>query len=243
MKLLLIRHGDPDYLNDTLTARGRQEAEYLADRMEQLTVDACFVSPLGRAKHTADATLNRTGWPAVECDWLREFHAPIHRPDRPERESICWDWLPEHWTTDERFFDPERWSEHDVMVEGQVRKEYDRVAENLDRILADHGYVREGRHYRAERANHETLAFFCHFGVGCVMLSHLLGISPMILWQGFCAAPTSVTTLVTEERRPGMAFFRMTGYGDISHLYVNGMEPSFAARFCECYTDVEDRHD
>ena len=31
MRLLLIRHGDPDYEHDCLTARGRQEAAALAD--------------------------------------------------------------------------------------------------------------------------------------------------------------------------------------------------------------------
>ena len=47
---------------------------------------------------------------------------------------------------------------------------------------------------------------------------------------------------VTEERRDGLASFRMTGFGDISHLYAGNEEPSFMARFCECYDD-DTRHD
>lgn len=35
---------------------------------------------------------------------------------------------------------------------------------------------------------------------------------------------------------------RATGFGDVLHLYAEGEEPSFAARFCECFTD-EERHD
>ena len=66
--------------------------------------------------------------------------------------------------------------------------------------------------------------------------------SPMVLWHNFVALPSSVTTIVTEERRKGTAQFRCTGFGDISHLYAGGEEPSFAARFCECYDD-ETRHD
>ena len=84
---------------------------------------------------------------------------------------------------------------------------------------------------------------YCHFGVECVLLGHLLGISPMILWHGMCAAPSSVTTLVTEERREGTACFRMTSFGDISHLYAGEEEPSFAARFCESYQNSEERRD
>lgn len=87
-----------------------------------------------------------------------------------------------------------------------------------------------------------TIVLFCHFGVECVILGYLLGISPMVLWHGFCAAPTSVTTITTEERREGIASFRVNSFGDISHLYVAGEEPAFAARFCETF-DSKERHD
>ena len=70
-----------------------------------------------------------------------------------------------------------------------------------------------------------------------------MNVSPMILWHGFCAAPTSVTTVITEERRQGIASFRINGFGDISHLYVKEEEPAFAARFCECFDNVDERHD
>ncbi len=242
MKLLIIRHGDPDYEHDTLTEKGWREARYLADRLVDMDIQYFYVSPLGRARDTAAPTLERLGKQGVECPWLREFTVAIRRPDRPERDSICWDWLPQDWTGDGRLYSVDHWQENEVMAAGGVKREYDRVADSLDRLLASHGYVREGRHYRVERANHDTLAFFCHFGSGCVLLSHLLGAPPMVLWQGLCAAPTSVTTVVTEERREGIASFRASAYGDVSHLYVKGEPPAFSARFCECYAD-EDRHD
>ena len=117
------------------------------------------------------------------------------------------------------------------------------MIEKFDELLKEHGYVREGKYYRAEKANNDTLVFFCHFGLGCVLLSHLLNISPMVLWHGTCAAPTSVTTVVTEERRKGIASFRMLSFGDISHLYAKEEPPAFAARFCETYENKEERHD
>ena len=64
---------------------------------------------------------------------------------------------------------------------------------------------------------------------------HLLNVSPMVLWHGLCAAPTSVTTVVTEERQKGIAYFRMLAFGDTAHLYCKGEPPAFAARFCECF--------
>ena len=61
MKLLIIRHGDPDYSIDSLTPIGWKEAELLADRMAKLDVKAFYVSPLGRAQDTASLTLKKMG--------------------------------------------------------------------------------------------------------------------------------------------------------------------------------------
>ncbi len=74
-----------------------------------------------------------------------------------------------------------------------------------------------------------------------VVLSHLMNCSPYSLWQHTCALPTSVTTVFTEERREGFALMRATGIGDVSHLYAEGEAPSFYARFCECFSDGENR--
>lgn len=243
MKLLIIRHGDPDYERDTLTEKGWREAEYLEEKLSNMEIHEFYVSPLGRARDTASCTLQKMNRTAQTCQWLREFDAPIWRPDVPDQKKICWDWLPADWMAEERHFSCRNWYETPALQEGNVKKEYDWVCGNLDQLLQDHGYVRDGYYYRAERPNEDTLAFFCHFGLGCVLLSHLLNISPMVLWHNFCAAPSSVTTVVTEERRKGTASFRMLAYGDTSHLYANGEAPSVSARFCERFENMQERHD
>lgn len=241
MQILIVRHGDPDYSIDSLTEKGWREAKYLSEKLSNMKIDEFFVSPLGRAKDTASFTLEKTGKEAIEYEWLREFSSKINRPDREERQSISWDWLPQDWTREPLFFDKDHWFEQEIFAEGKVKEEYDWVIENFDKVLEEHGYKRENNYYRVLEANEKVLCFICHFGLECVLLSHLLNISPMQLWHGFCAAPTSVTTLTTEERREKIAYFRMSAFGDISHLYAKGEEPAFAARFCEVY-DSEDRH-
>lgn len=242
MKLLIIRHADPDYTIDSLTPTGWNEARLLSDRLSRLDVKAFYVSPLGRAKDTASLTLKKMNREAAECEWLREFPSRIFRPDQ-ETETIAWDWLPADWTNEPRHYDKDAWHTTEIMTAGQVAEEYQRVTREFDKLLSLHGYDREGGYYRAVRANHDTIILFCHFGLECVLLSHLLGVSPMVLWHGTCAAPSSVTTLVTEERRDGIACFRMSSFGDVSHLYAAGKQPSFAARFCETFGDEDQRHD
>lgn len=241
MRILIIRHGDPDYEIDSLTPKGRVEAALLADRLKNENIGTFYVSPLGRARDTAKYTLDAVGKTAETMPWLREFHAPVNDIHTGEKR-IPWDMLPEDWTAVEEYYSEKDWHTSPMMMSGDVAAEAERVAHGIDGILARHGYEREGRIYRAVRPNRETVALFCHFGVECVMLGHILGLSPVVLWHGFCAAPTSVTTLTSEERRNGTASFRMNAFGDTGHLYAGGEKPAFAARFCETF-DSDERHD
>lgn len=241
MKILMVRHAEPYYPIDSLTTQGRLEAAALADMVSQWDIANFYVSPLGRAKLTCQYTLEKVGREAETLEWLREFSPKINKPH--PGVTVSWDWRPSAWVDHDDFYSAEHWADHPIMLEGNVKEEYDRVCAEFDKLLAKHGYVREGRHYRAVRPNHDTIALYCHFGLECVLLSHLMNCSPMILWHGLCAAPSSVTKIYTEEREEGIAAFRTARFGDISHLYAAGIEPSFAARYCETYHTPGQRRD
>lgn len=243
MRLIIVRHGDTDYTIDSLTEKGWREAELLADRLSKMNIKAFYVSPLGRAKDTASCTLKKMNRTAETCEWLREFSPRINRPDNKIQKKLAWDWLPSDWTKEPKFYDAKEWYNVPIMQEAHVKEEYEWVCNSFDDLLEKHGYKREGKYYRVLEPNADTLVFFCHFGLEMVLLSHLMSVSPMILWHGMCAAPTSMTTVYTEERREGIASFRAASFGDTSHLYIAGEEPSFAARFCEMYINEEERHD
>ena len=241
MKLVIIRHADPNYAIDSLTPVGWEEAEILSDRVSKMDVKSFYVSPLGRAQDTASLTLKKMGRQAETLDWLREFPARMVK-DWEDHPSVIWDWWPEAWMNEPDFYDPQRWMHVPVFEQAGVPELARKVADGLDALLARHGYVRDGMWYRAEQPNEDTIVLFCHFGLECVLLWRLLNISPMILWHGLCAAPTSVSTIYTEERREGIANFRMAAFGDVSHLYAAGREPSFSARFCETFYNKDQRH-
>ena len=49
MRIIFIRHGDPDYVNDSLTEKGVREAELLAKRVAKWeNITQFYCSPLGR---------------------------------------------------------------------------------------------------------------------------------------------------------------------------------------------------
>ncbi len=232
MKLVFVRHGDPDYVHDSLTERGKVEAEILSGRIAELKVRKFYCSPLGRAEETAKYTLEKIGKNAITCDWLREFPGYII-DEKTGGRRIPWDFMPRDWTGKPKLYDREKWLLEPVMQTGDVEEVYARVCAGIDGLLSEYGYIRDGRMYRTQGENENTLVFFCHLGITFAIMAHLIGLSPVMLWQGFFVAPTSVTTLVTEERIPGEVFFRCTGLGDISHLYKAGLEPSKSGFFEE----------
>ena len=241
MRILIVRHGEPNYAIDSLTEKGWREADCLAERLVKEPIKAFYCSPLGRARDTAKATLAAMGQTATVLPWLREFAGYI-KDEKSGEKDIPWDLYPAAWTKDPLLYDKDRWLSSPLMQTGDVEEQYRFVCEGLDTLLAEYGYRREGSLYRVERECGDTLVFFCHFGVESVLLSHLLNVSPVILWQGFCALPSSVTEIVTEEREKGIASFRTLRFGDLSHLYAKGEAPSFAARFCELYSNQDERH-
>ena len=241
MKLIIVRHGEPNYEIDGLTPRGEIEARLVCDRLVKEDIKKIYCSPLGRAKLTAKPTLERLKTEAEICDWLEEFHAPVKLPYL-DRESCAWDLLPEFVAECEGIYSPTEWLKVEHIKNSNVPKRYKEVCDSLDALLLNHGYKRDGIGYKAVRPNHDTVVLFCHYGLTCVLLSHLMHCSPYSLWQHICTPPTAVTVLYTEERREGASHFRAQSIGDVSHLYRSDVDPSFAARFCECFTD-DTRHD
>lgn len=258
MRLLFIRHGDPDYEHDTLTEKGDHEAELLSGVLAGEHIDEIYKSPLGRAQRTAMFTEKKTGIKGQTKDWLREFPNILHTggdgllqrvyPDTEEiygskdGPRILWDMLPSYLVSGKYYLDNENWRRARVSEVSRAGDMYESVTAGFDELLSEHGYVREGMLYRVEKENTKTLALFCHFGVQCVLLSHLWNCSPFILWHFLGIQTSSVTEAVTEEREQGTAIFRALRIGDISHLKEGNEPPSFAGRFCEVYSDMSERH-
>jgi probable phosphoglycerate mutase len=237
MRILLIRHGEPDYAIDGLTEKGKREVALLAKKLAKEKIDKIYSSPRGRAKLTAEPTCEALGMEMEILPFMREFNVKRISLPYMEKPAIPWDILPAYINEKPHAYDPKLWQETDFIKSSEVYEEYLSVCREFDALLARHGYERDGYNYKAVRPNHDTIAIFCHFGVIAVIMSHLMHCSPYSLWQHTCALPTSVTTIYTEERREGVALMRAAGFGDISHLYAEGEAPSFYARFCECFTD------
>ena len=103
MRILIVRHGDPDYKNGTVTAKGAVESELLSERLIKLNIKQFYCSPLGRARDTAAPTLKKLGREAIICDWLQEF--PGYIIDKETGKArIPWELMPAFWTEREKLY-------------------------------------------------------------------------------------------------------------------------------------------
>ena len=261
MKLLFYRHGDPDYVVDSLTDKGKREAEFLAEYIGNMNIDDIYVSPLGRARDTAEYSLKRLGKRAEVCEWLQEFPALFDANDADEEtrrayynelkvnpdtgkydKRIVWDVMPSYYMDHPEIFDAKEWRNSDIVKSSNMSDVYDHVVSEFDKLLLKYGYERHDNVYDVHQNNEKVIAFFCHFGITSVLLSYLWGVSPFMPMQFLAMAPTSMTELATEEREKGIAIFRTLRIGDITHLNMKGEEPSFSARFCERFENEYERH-
>lgn len=236
MNLIFVRHAEPDYSIDSLTPRGWEEAKALAPRVAKWNVKEFYVSPMGRAKDTAREGMALTGRQPIELPWLREFQLPLTRPNGTQAH-IYWDLLPDELAAEEGFRDERTWADCGFMTSGDAAAYYRRITEEFDKLLEQHGYRRNGHCYEPVQPNSDTLVFFCHMGLTMTLVGYLLGVSPMLLTNGACCAPTGITVLTSQHRVENQATFRLWTMGDVSHLTAAGLTPSSAAFFEEIYGD------
>ena len=150
------------------------------------------------------------------------------------------DLLPAWRTEQPKLADPEGWvraEPYPASIADEVVPRWEEIKAGVDAVLARHGYVRERGVYRVapDARRDGLLIFFCHHGLACVSIGHLLNIAPPQLLDGFFLPPASVTVLNSEEREPGVAAFRCQCMGDTSHLRAAGLPVSRSGAFGDVF--------
>jgi broad specificity phosphatase PhoE len=222
VRLYIVRHAEPDYANDALTARGRLEAAALAEYLstQQLTHIEC--STMGRAKETALFTAEKIGLAPRYHDALCEldWHTQLDGWGRLSAWDVPGEILRAIGDSDAKS------TEIDARYVAPFRDGIEEIRSFSDDFLEAFGYRREGGRYEQIDSNRCRIAVVCHGGLALTLLAHLLGMPLHLFWCGFWLPPSSVTTIAFEERSPGWAVPRCIGVGDVSHLQSAGLSVS-----------------
>ena len=205
MRLLLIRHGDPDYSHDCLTPLGHVQAQAAAERLKKKKIVSVFSSTMGRAMETAEYTGKALDLPVIGVDFVREING--NPRDQAEFEAYCRIPMEERRVLWREEYSP--WSQGHKTVQAGLPlnceaprfarnacvDHFARVASGLDEWLVGLGYVREGLYYRVTRSNDDTVALFGHGGSFGGILGHLLNIAPEAASMSFGFSLTGISEI------------------------------------------------
>ena len=204
MRIIFIRHGEPDYEHDCLTGPGRIQAQAAAERLREEGIEEIFSSPLGRAAETAAATAEALGLPVKTLDFMRELHwgsvdgTPVPANGHP------WD-LADRLAAEGWDLTNPAWREHPYFSNNLVTAEADRVAEKTDEWLRTLGYERSGAYYRCIRPDNvqKTVALFSHGGSSAAAMGHILNLTFPYACGLFHLEFTGIT-VIRLDRNPGV---------------------------------------
>ena len=203
VRIIFVRHGEPDYARDCLTEQGKLQALAAAERLRGEGIEEIYASPLGRAAETAAAASDVLKLPVKTLDYMRELHW-----GRTDGKPMLMDGHP--WNlADEmarRGWDLTNpgWREHEFFANNRVVEEADHVARKTDEWMLSLGYEREGAYYRCRRPDNrqKTVALFSHGGSSAAAMARILNLTFPYACALFHLEFTGITILRL-ERTPG----------------------------------------
>ena len=223
MEIVLIRHGQPEWVKDGeytvdpgLTEIGKKQAEKSASTFEKNSIDEIWVSPLNRAKETLKPFEQRNIASKIKAfDWLREAL------DDDEKKLIG-----ESHETIREYFDHrntrsfEDWMEttHGAYMKGFSEN----IVKNLEESLSDIGVIctdsRYDRLFDLSSSKISKLMIVSHAGTMSTLLSYLLNL-PLYpwTWRKFLPRHAGHTFLRSTEISSGH-FFRMKEFNNVSFM-------------------------
>ena len=177
MRIVFVRHGEPDYARDCLTELGRIQAKKAAQRLLGEGIGEIYTSPLGRARETAQAAAEVLGLPVKTLDFMEEVRWGSADGEELYAGGHPWAIADEMARQGMELNRPD-WRDAPWFRTNRVVECVDRVERGIDEWLAGFGYLREGKHYRhtAEEEQHKTVALFSHGGSSCAAMGHILGL-------------------------------------------------------------------
>jgi probable phosphoglycerate mutase len=218
MEIVLIRHGEPEWVRNGLTVvdppltdLGRRQAELLAGALGGEQFDEVLVSPLVRARQTAQPLLEALGRHEVVDPWLEEIRDPVWHGTPAEKAAEAYAELRGRKAED-------RW--HGLSGGESMRDFVARIRAGATAFLADRGVVRSEAELPVWQIREPgaRIALVAHAGTNSVTVGHLLGLDPVPWeWDRFVLGHTSISRLEAMELDDGFTFC-LSKLSDVEHL-------------------------
>ena len=223
MEIVLIRHGQPEWVKDGeytvdpgLTEIGKKQAEKSASTFEKHSIDEIWVSPLNRAKETLKPFEQRNiGCKIKTFDWLGEALDDDEKKLIGESQETIREYF-DHRNT--RSFEDWMETTHGAYMKGFSEN----IVKNLEESLSDIGVIstdsRYDRLFDLSSSKISKLMIISHAGTMSTLLSYLLNL-PLYpwTWRKFLPRHAGHTFLRSTEISSGH-FFRMKEFNNVSFM-------------------------
>ena len=215
MRIIFVRHGEPNYEKDCLTETGKKQAAAAAIRLEREGIEEIYASPQGRASQTAAYTAERLGLPVRTLDYMHEIS--WGGPGIPQEGHP---WTLSDWMISREDFDfyREDWRQHPYFKGNAAVRYLDEISVKFDAFLREQGYRHEGTRYYCETDRQKTIALFSHGGSGACVLSHLLALPFPYVCTVMPYEFTSVIILEFPVRKGEYVHSRIELFNDAAHI-------------------------
>ena len=228
MLLYIVRHGDPDYVTDTLTERGILQAEAVGKRIAASKIDRIFSSPMGRARQTAEPACRLLGLESKIEEWTHEIGDERLTPfpdGKPKSITVVQNtYYRENGNIDLGY---DQAFECQGINQSDMKSAVEYIEANGKEFLERLGYREENGVYRILRRNEEKVALFCHAAFGRAWISTLLHIPLHVMWASFNITHTGVTIIEFKNNENGITAPRCLCFSDMSHLYGEKLDMIF----------------
>ena len=222
MRLIFVRHGEPDYQNDCLTENGRIQAHHTAERLKNENITAVYSSPMGRAVETAAYTAKMHGLNVNVLDFMHEIDwGDVNKnalENKLEYDGHPWMLGFKLLAEFPRFVGSADWSRHHFFKDNICLEYYKKISQSFDEFLASFGLIRKDGLYYYQIPCNDTVALFAHGGSGAVMFSHVLNLPfPFVLTTmpyGVC----SVSVVDFTPQLEKIVVPRLELFNDMTHL-------------------------
>ncbi|WP_026671079.1 histidine phosphatase family protein [Butyrivibrio sp. AE3006] len=238
MRLIFVRHGEPNYAKDCLTENGKEQAACTAKRLKDEDIRAIYASPMGRAVETASYTAKDHGLTVKTLDFMHEIDwgdargEAVSEDEKLEFDGHPWTLGYKLLTENPQFVGSSEWKNHHYFKNNICLQYYEKVSAGIDELLEEYGLFRKNGlyEYRAGKVVSEagndgvadkfddTVALFAHGGSGAILYSHLFNLPfPYVLTSmpyGVCSV--SIISFSMEES--GMIIPRLELFNDMGHI-------------------------
>lgn len=229
MLFFYIRHGDPIYEPDSLTALGQKQAEALSKRLAMYGIDKVYASSSNRAIMTAKPTCDLLKKEAEILDFANEGH--LWNEFVVEKDGKK-NWIFNDKEMKDLFADESvlalrhKWYEHEKLT--TYKKGAERVSKETFEFFKSLGYehIKGTGKYKVLKPNDDRVAFFAHQGFGLAFLSEILDIPYPMFSTHFDLSHSSMTVINFSEK-DGYSMPRILTLSSDSHIYKEGLPTKY----------------